>query len=272
MAGDASTIEDLALRQGLLTAAQVEECRRLRDKVAADGLPVELEEIFLKKGYLTKVQVAGLRATLGKGVKTAIDGYEVLAKLGQGGMGAVYKAKQTSLDRVVAIKILLPEFAKDKDGVDRFLREAKALARLNHPNIVSGIDAGASNGVYYYVMEYLDGETLAQRLARRKTLPPADAADIVRQMAAALEHARQHGLIHRDVKPANILLLKDATAKLADLGMARFAAQSNLDLTRSGQIMGTPLYMSPEQARGDELDIRTDLYALGITLFEMLSG
>ncbi len=272
MSEPAPSFEDLALRQGLVKPEQVEECRRVRQKVAAEGLDVTVEEILLKKGHLTKAQAMAVHAAMGKGIKTAIEGYELLAKLGQGGMGAVYKARQTSMDRVVAVKILLPKFAKDKDGVERFLREAKAIARLNHPNIVSGIDAGYSNGIYYYVMEYVDGETLSQVLTRRKTLPWREALGIVRQVAAALDHAHRNGLIHRDVKPGNVLLAKGGTAKLMDLGMVRFAAHGNMDLTHSGQVMGTPLYMSPEQARGEELDIRTDLYALGISLYEMLTG
>jgi serine/threonine-protein kinase len=266
------TFEEVALRQGLVTPEQVEEARRVREKVAADGLEVSVEEILLKKNYLTKPQAAAVHAAMGKGNKTAIEGYELLGKLGQGGMGAVYKARQTSMDRVVAVKILLPKFAKDKDGVERFLREARAVAKLNHPNIVSGIDAGVSNGIYYYVMEFVDGETLSQALAKRKSIPWKEALGILNQVAAALDHAHRNGLIHRDVKPGNVLLAKDGTVKLMDLGMARFAAHGNMDLTHSGQIMGTPLYMSPEQARGEELDIRTDLYALGISLYEMLTG
>ena len=266
------SFEDLALQQGLVTPQQVDECRRVREKVAADGLEVSVEEILLKKGHLSKAQAMSVHAAMGKGLKTAIEGYELLAKLGQGGMGAVYKARQSSMDRVVAIKILLPKYAKDKDGVDRFLREARAIARLNHPNIVSGIDAGVSNGIYYYVMEFVDGETLSQSLARRKTIPWKEALGVVRQVAAALDHAHRNGLIHRDVKPGNVLLAKDGSVKLMDLGMARFAVHGSMDLTHSGQIMGTPLYMSPEQARGEDLDIRTDLYALGISLYEMLTG
>jgi len=177
------------------------------------------------------------------------------------------------MDRIVAVKVLLPRYAKEKDGVQRFLREARAIARLNHPNIVSGIDAGVSNGTYYYVMEYLDGEPLDRRIGRRGRLPWREAVSILRQMAAALQHAHDNGLVHRDIKPANILLAKDGTAKLADLGMARFAGQEGMTLTQTGFVVGTPYYMAPEQARGErDIDIRGDLYSLGITFYEMIAG
>jgi serine/threonine-protein kinase len=271
MASPQPPIEELALRQGLITPDQLAECQRLREKFAADGLEMDLEEILVKKGYLTKQQTTTIRGGP-PGNRITIEGYEILGKLGVGGMGAVYKARQTSMDRIVAIKVLLPKYAKEKDGVDRFLRETKSLAKLNHANIVSGIDAGYSNGVYYYVMEFIDGPPLNQRLAREKKLPWKEAISVVRQIASALDHAHRNDLIHRDIKPANILFTKDGTAKLADLGMARIGSKSELEITQAGQIMGTPLYMSPEQARGESLDIRSDLYSLGITYYEMLAG
>jgi serine/threonine-protein kinase len=271
MAPSQPPIEELALRQGLITPDQLAECQRLREKFAADGLEMDLEEILVKKGYLTKQQTTTIRGGP-PGNRITIEGYEILGKLGVGGMGAVYKARQASMDRIVAIKVLLPKYAREKDGVDRFLRETKSLAKLNHPNIVSGIDAGYSNGVYYYVMELIDGPPLNQRLAREKKLPWKEALSVVRQISSALDHAHRNDLIHRDIKPANILFTKDGTAKLADLGMARIGSKSDLEITQAGQIMGTPLYMSPEQARGESLDIRSDLYSLGITYYEMLAG
>jgi serine/threonine-protein kinase len=266
-----AAFEELALRQGLVTPEQLEECRRVRQNVLAQGLECSLEEVLLKKGYLNRTQAAALHASLGHGNRNAIEGFEILAKLGAGGQGAVYKAKQSSLDRLVAIKVLLPKYAKEKDGVHRFLREARALAKLNHPHIVSGIDAGFSNGIYYYVMEYVEGEGLDRRIARLGKLPWREAAAVLRGVGAALEHARQNDLIHRDIKPANILLAKDGSTKVMDLGMARFAGEDGLTVT--GRVVGTPYYMAPEQARGkDDVDIRADLYSLGITLYEMLAG
>ncbi len=269
---DPAKFEDLALHQGIITPDQLEECRRIRDQAFAMGRPLDLEEVLLRQGYVTAGQASILHAASGRGQANAIEGFQLLSKVGQGGMGAVYKARQTSMDRIVALKVLLPKHVKGKDGVERFIREARTLAKLNHLNIVRGIDAGVSNGIYYFVMEFVDGDPVSRRLRLEKTLPWKEALSIVRQTAAALEHAAHHGLIHRDVKPANIILMPDGTAKLADLGMARLTSHDDLDRTAPGQIMGTPLYMSPEQARGEDLDIRTDLYSLGITFYEMLAG
>jgi serine/threonine-protein kinase len=271
MSQEAVPFEEQALRRGLLTASQVEECRRLLEKLAADGLALSAEEVLLKKGYLTKEQAAEIHQASGRG-KNAIEGFEILGKIGEGGMGAVYKARQLSIDRIVAVKVLLRKHTQDPAGLERFFREVRVVAKLNHPNIVKAFDAGFSNGLYYYVMEFLEGETLAARLTDWVPLPWKEALSIVKQVASGLEHAHHHGLIHRDVKPGNLFLLEAGGVKLMDLGMARFAAQGELAVTHSGQVMGTPLYMSPEQARGDDLDIRSDLYSLGITFFEMLTG
>jgi len=269
----APSFEESVLRQGLVEPGQLDECRRLRDNVVAQGLDCTLEEVLLKRGLLTRAQVAAVHAAIGRGNRTAIEGYEILNRLGAGGQGAVYKARQTSMDRLVAIKILSPKYAKEKDGVQRFVREARAIARLNHPNVVAGIDAGHSNGNYYYAMEYVEGEGLDRRITREGRLPWREAAAVLRQVASALDHAHRNDLVHRDIKPGNILLARDGAAKLMDLGMARFAGQDALTLTRTGCVVGTPFYMAPEQARGEEkVDIRADLYSLGITLYEMLAG
>ena len=267
------SFEELALEQGLISADQLEECRRVRAVILGQGMDCDLEEVLLKKGYVTKAQAIAIHTALGRGNRTAIEGYEILEKLGAGGQGAVYKARQSSMDRLVALKVLPPKYAKDKEGIQRFLREARAIARLNHPNIVAGIDAGFSNGIYYYVMEYVEGESLSRRIARLGTLPWRDAVSIVRQVALALDHAHANGLVHRDVKPANVMLTPDGTAKLADLGMARFAGQEGMTITQPGLVVGTPHYIAPEQARGEEaVDVRADLYSLGITFYEMLAG
>ena len=267
------TFEHTAVDRGYITPAQLEECRELHKKLSEMGLPSPIEEVFLKKGYLTKQQIAAINAALGKGNADAIPGYVILEKIATGGMGTVYKAKQTSMDRVVALKTLLPKFAGETDSRERFLREARAVAKLSHPNIVSGIDSGEAHGIYYFVMEFLDGEPLDRVLRKRTRLPWREAATIVRQVALALDHAHGNGMVHRDVKPGNIMLLKDGTVKLADLGLARIASAGDAALTRSGMIVGSPGYVSPEQATGDrDLDIRSDLYSLGLTFFEAIAG
>jgi serine/threonine-protein kinase len=267
------SFETVALDRGYITPVQLDECRGIRAKVAEAGLETSVEEVLLKKGYISRQQAQAINSVLGKGVRAAIEGYEILEKIAQGGMGAVFKAKQTSMDRLVAIKVLLPKFSKEKGAIERFLREAKAIAQLHHPNIVSGIDAGYANGIYYYVMEFLDGESMDRVMKRRGTLPWLEAFTIIRQVCLALDHAHKQGLVHRDIKPGNIILMRDGTAKLADLGLARMASGDDIYLTQTGVIVGTPAYISPEQARGEKVtDIRSDIYSLGITVFEFLSG
>ena len=151
-----------------------------------------------------------------------IPGYEMLQKLGSGSAGTVYKARQISMDRAVAVKILPAAFADDERFIERFYREARAVAKLNHPNIVTGIDVGSAGaGVYYFVMEYVDGEEAADRVAREGPMPEKEALDVVKQTAKALDHSFKNGIVHGDIKPANIMLTRDGMAKLADLGVAR---------------------------------------------------
>ena len=174
--------------------------------------------------------------------------------------------KKVNLNRVVAIKIMSPHLARKQDYVDRFLREARAVAKLNHPNVISGIDAGEAGGVRYFVMEYASGLTVGQLLARGGAMDESRVARIAVQIGRALEHAHEAGLVHRDVKPDNILITKDGTAKLCDLGLAK-------DRPEKGKSLGTPNYISPEQAEGiEDVDIRSDLYSFGATLYNMLTG
>jgi len=205
-----------------------------------------------------------------------IGGFEVLEKIGQGAMGAVFKARQISLDRVVALKVLPPRIAKDAVFIDRFQREARASARLNHPNIVLGIDVGEDEalGLWYFAMEYVDGPSLKEVLEKEQKLSEPRALKIMLDMARALECAWRSRVVHRDIKPDNILLASNGEAKLADLGLAKKVDADDAHLTQSGRAVGTPHYMAPEQARGDAdaFDTRTDLYALGATFFHLVTG
>jgi serine/threonine protein kinase len=199
---------------------------------------------------------------------------EILALLGQGGMGAVYKARQTKLDRLVAVKVLPPEVARDPAFAERFTREAQSLARLNHPHIVTVYDFGDVDGLYYFTMEYVDGHNLRD-LLQAGPLPPAQALAIVPQLCDALEYAHDEGLVHRDIKPENILLDKKGRVKIADFGLARLVGLTPAYLTLTGthEVMGTLLYMAPEQMkRTHSVDHRADLYSLGVVLYEMLTG
>ena len=199
---------------------------------------------------------------------------EILELLGQGGMGAVYKARQRQLGRLVALKILPPEVARDPAFAERFRREAQALAQLSHPQIVAVYDSGLAGGLYYFLMEFVDGVNLRRMLAEGK-LSPAEALAIVPQVCEALQYAHDEGVVHRDIKPENILLDKKGRVKIADFGLARLIGQSRPDFTLTGtqQVMGTPHYMAPEQMeRPQTVDHRADIYSLGVVFYEMLTG
>ena len=214
--------------------------------------------------------------TLAAGVR--LGPYEVVAPIGAGGMGEVFKAKDTRLDRVVAIKILPPAFAKDDKSRLRFEREAKTISQLNHANICGVYDVGHDNGVDYLVLEYLEGESLADRIAKGP-LPIAQVLRYGIQIADALDRAHRAGIVHRDLKPGNIMITKSG-AKLLDFGLAKTAAASpsqlsateQKPLTEEGAIVGTIQYMAPEQLEGIEADARTDIFAFGEVLYEMATG
>ncbi len=194
----------------------------------------------------------------------------LISKLGQGGMGAVYKARQESMDRTVAIKVLPRNLAKNQEFIERFLREARAAGRLGHPNIVAGIDAGFADGYYYFAMEYVEARNLGDRLDEG-SLDEDEVIRIGKQMAEALDHAHAANIVHRDVKPENILVTLGGQAKLCDLGLARSTGE-DMRITQAGMTVGTPYYVSPEQVQGKEPDIRADIYSLGATLYHLVTG
>jgi Tol biopolymer transport system component len=196
--------------------------------------------------------------------------YEIKAELGRGGMGSVYLGYDPLLDRQVAVKVLAPHLVWDHEFVERFLREARAAARLKHLNIVTVFDVGQEAGWYYFVMEHLAGETLAARLQAQGALPAQEAMSILRPLAAALDYAHYRGIVHRDVKPGNVILGPEGQVTLLDFGIARAAQEGRL--TGTGTVVGTPEYMSPEQARGMSVDARTDQYSLGVVAYQMLCG
>ncbi|MBI3829301.1 MAG: protein kinase [Planctomycetes bacterium] len=266
----------IAVQLGFVTAEQLEEAVSVQRAAAKAGFRKRLGDILVKKGYLTPDQVQRiLNGQTADAKSNRVGDYDILSKLGEGGMGAVYKAKQRGIERIVALKILSSKLAKDSEFRDRFIREARAVARLNHPNIVAGIDVGSDKGVYYFAMEFVDGESLGHRLQRKGgKLPEKEALEYARQVALALHHAHTHGLLHRDVKPENILIDKEGQTKLADLGLARSArTDDDANLTSAGMAVGTPYYISPEQARGmSDLTAGTDLYSLGATLFHLVTG
>jgi beta-lactam-binding protein with PASTA domain/tRNA A-37 threonylcarbamoyl transferase component Bud32 len=197
--------------------------------------------------------------------------YEIVEHLARGGMAEVYVAHDQLLDRRVALKVLFPEFAADRSFVERFRREARSAAALNHPNIVSVYDTGEENGAYYIVMEYVEGRTLRDIIRSEGPLLPQRAADIGADIAGALAFAHRHGVVHRDVKPGNVLIDRAGRVKVADFGIAR-AGDMQENLTQTGAVMGTATYFSPEQAQGGAIDPRSDVYSLGVVLYEMATG
>ena len=197
------------------------------------------------------------------------DRYELGPVLGQGGMARVHQGVDRQLDRRVAIKVLAPPFDRDDEFVERFRREARAAAGLSHPNIVAVFDSGSDDGTHFIVTELVEGETLADRL-RDGPMPPADAVAVAVDIARALAAAHALGLIHRDIKPGNVMLLPDGRVKVVDFGIARVLGTEHY--TQSGYMMGTPAYMAPEQVLGRDVDGRADLYAVGVVLYRLLAA
>jgi len=198
-----------------------------------------------------------------------ISHYQILEKLGEGGMGVVYQARDTKLDRLVALKFLPPELTRDPEAKMRFVHEAQAAAALSHPNICTIFEVDEYEGQSFIAMECYEGETLKDRISRGP-LQIEDALEIARQIAEGLVRAHERDIVHRDIKPANIFITADGLVKIVDFGLAKLAGQTRL--TRTGSTLGTVPYMSPEQVNGDDVDRRTDLWALGIILYEMITG
>ncbi len=210
-------------------------------------------------------------ATLDSLVDTQLGQYQVLEKLGQGGMATVFKAHEQSLNRVVALKVLHPSLAENEEYIKRFKREAQSAAKLNHPNIVHIYSIGEDKGQHFFAMELIKGDSLADYKRSGRKLDTERMLAITRQIAAGLAAAHDAGLVHRDIKPSNIMLLGDGTVKVADFGIAQVSG-GDTKLTMDGAVIGTPEYLSPEQCEGKPIDGRSDIYSLGVTLYELLSG
>ena len=257
-AGYRITIEDLRSTNGLFVNGE----RVTRTDLKADDI--------IRAGDTFMILITDEEATdpSAKAIRD-LGGCQLLERIGVGGMGVVYRALQTSLDREVAVKILSPKFTKDQETVGRFVAEARAAGRLTHANVVQVHDVGDENGQYYIVMEYVGGGSLIESLNERGVIDPNTATRVALDVAKGLEYAETKKIIHCDIKPENIMLTETGLAKIADLGIARKLEEGQ---AKDSTVMGSPHYMSPEQAQGLALDHRTDLYALGCTLYRMLTG
>jgi serine/threonine-protein kinase len=264
----------MAVEQGLCTDAELRhslEELQSRHKIN----PAILKDLMVDLGYITSAQAERLKTTIkeSKAVAHQIPGYKILGKLGAGAMAVVYKAEQLSLNRVVAIKVLPKRFSENPEYVERFYKEGQAAGKLNHNNIVQAFDVGEAGGYHYFVMEYVEGRTLHEDIASGKVFSEEEALEIIIQLANALAHAHARGLIHRDVKPKNIIINAAGTVKLADMGLARLTTDIEAAQTEAGKAYGTPYYIAPEQIRGEiDIDGRADIYGLGATFYNMVTG
>lgn len=268
----------VVVETGLATRQEIEHCRE-QQKQSSDPNQRSLSDLLIENGFITANQAKRIRRQMEDRRSSQIPGYVLLGKLGKGAMATVYKARQVSLDRIVAVKVLPKKSSENADFVERFYKEGRAAARLSHNNIVQAIDVGSSpEGYHYFVMEYVEGSTLYDIMqpppvGEGRNFSEAEALDIGIQMADALAHSHRKGLIHRDVKPKNILLMPNNIAKLTDLGLARAADDKQAAESEAGKAYGTPYYISPEQIRGDvDIDHRADIYSLGATLYHLVTG
>lgn len=266
----------LVVDTGLATQEEVQHCLEIAKAGSAPGdiNQRSLVQLLVENSYVTQRQVARLRERIDaerSGQK--IPGYKVLGKLGAGAMATVFKAKQLSLDRLVAIKVLPRKFSQNPQFIERFYAEGRAAAQLNHPNIVQAYDVGKAGDYHYFVMEYVEGRTVFDDIVKHKRFSEQEALEAAIQVAEALLHAHDRGLIHRDVKPKNIMVSSDGVVKLADMGLARAISDKEMAEAEAGKAFGTPYYISPEQIRGEvNIGPPADIYSLGATLYHMVTG
>lgn len=263
---------EIAVKRGFTTQGLVDKALAEQDKPARTRRRVGA--ILMETGALSPRQVSEILRIQGARIAFLIPGYEIVEKLGEGGMGAVYKGVHLASGKTVAMKVLAQRLLMRPEFVERFHREARVAIDLDHPNIVKGFDEGAVGDQHYFVMEYVHGKSTSRVLKKRGRFGEKRAMDITRQVARALEYAHARGIVHRDIKPDNIMITRDGHVKLADYGLVKYLEDVEVaGLTTEGQVMGTPNYISPEQAKGKrELDIRSDLYSLGATLYHLTTG
>jgi eukaryotic-like serine/threonine-protein kinase len=267
-----SIVGRLVIENNFATPEEVQNC--LQQSRGVPDNSRSLVELLVDNEYITRRQMERLReAAAAERSGKNIPGYKFIEKLGAGAMATVWKAKQISLNRTVAVKILPKKFSTNKQFIERFYAEGRAAAQLNHPNIVQAYDVGKAGELYYFVMEFVDGSTVYDEIAKRKRIGEDDAVQVVIQVTEALQHAHEKGLIHRDVKPKNVMITRDGVVKLADMGLARAISDREMAEAEQGKAFGTPYYISPEQIRGEvNIGPPADIYSLGATLYHMVTG
>ena len=264
----------LVVDNGLVTQKELSECTSLLQDAEGNGTGHTLGDVLVNHQFVTRRQLDRLQTDFDTRKSTQrIQGYRIIRKLGAGAMATVFLAQQESLDRPVAIKVLPKKFSENKDFLERFYKEGRAAAKLNDANIVQAYDVGQSGEYHYFVMEYVDGDTVHEQIVEKKQLSEQEALPIIRQVAQALQHAHKVGFIHRDIKPKNIMIEKNGDVKLADLGLARALNDAEAAEAEAGRAYGTPYYISPEQIRGKkDITPAADIYGLGATLYHMVTG
>jgi eukaryotic-like serine/threonine-protein kinase len=268
------SIVKLALEKKMLDKEQFERCVALAKKSTKIGLTTTIEEVLIKQGLLSEEQIQQLKEInqLVEGGKT-FGTYRLGRLIGQGGMGKVYEAVHEIMGRTVAIKVINTKITEEKNNAARFYQEIRALSKLNHPNIVLIYEAGMVNRRHYFAMEYCSGLSLKDYVDSKKCLNENEAVKIIRMTAKALGHAHSHSIIHRDVKPENIIFDENGVPKLTDFGLVMHHDADHLTLTQEGMMVGSFFYASPEQIDGcRDIDARSDIYSLGATFYYMLTG
>ena len=267
----------LACRQGLISEDELQHLREEHTRESRVGRAASPTRLAIERGLLSADSARDLETDAWiQSLPRQLDNYQLVRLLGRGGMAVVFEAQDVSLGKVVALKVLLPEFSSSESYLSRFHREARIAAKLTHPNTVQVFAAGEAKGIEYLIMEFVDGETLSTVIKNRRRIPEPEALDMIVGITGALEEAGDMGIVHRDIKPANIMISKWGVPKLADFGIAKEfgdITDRRLQVSLTLGVVGTPHYMSPEQAKGARhLDFRSDIYSLGITLYHIVVG
>lgn len=267
----------VVIDSGLVSTEQINKSLKYLDKLRLRGeKPPEFLDYLLERKFIDKTKAEALRKAFERHANDIeiaqfeIPGYKLIQKIGSGGLGVVFAAKQLSMKRNVALKILHENWTSDDEFKTRFLREARVMGRLSHQNLIQVYDVGKENKNYYFCMEYIDGPTVEDKIEKEKRLEPVEALDITLQVARAINYISNYDIVHRDIKPANLMINNNGVVKLGDFGFLYM--RNKKELNQDGYVIGTPDYISPEQAGGLSLDFRSDLYSLGVCLYQMLTG